>query len=94
MQVRWLRNAAKNLNDASVYVAGDNPKVAREFFIHTIESVNKLAQYPELGRAGRVPGTRELVIFGYPYIVPYRIKDGNVEILRVFHTSRMWPKKL
>jgi addiction module RelE/StbE family toxin len=94
MRVKWLRNAAKNLNDATEYIAEDNPKVAREFFIHTIESVNKLAQYPELGRAGRVPGTRELVILGYPYIVPYRIKDGNVEILRVFHTSRMRPKKL
>ena len=94
MQVKWLRNAAKNLNDATEYIAYDNPKVAREFFIHTIESVNKLAQYPDLGRAGRVLGTRELVIVGYPYIVPYRIKDGNVEILRVFHTSRMWPKKL
>ena len=94
MQVKWLRNAAKNLNDTTEYIADDNPKVAREFFIHTIESVNKLPQYPELGRAGRVSGTRELVIFGYPYIVPYRIKDGNVEILRVFHTSRMWPKKL
>ena len=94
MQVKWLRNAAKNLNSATEYIADDNPKVAREFFIHTIESVNKLVQYPELGRAGRVPGTRELVIFEYPYIVPYRIKDGNVEILRVFHTSRMWPKKL
>lgn len=94
MQVKWLRNAAKNLNSATEYIADDNPKVAREFFIHTIESVNKLVQYPELGRAGRVLGTRELVIFGYPYIVPYRIKDGNVEILRVFYTSRMWPKKL
>ena len=94
MQVKWLRNAAKNLNSATEYIADDNTKVAREFFIHTIESVNKLVQYPELGRAGRVPGTRELVIFGYPYIVPYRIKDGNVETLRVFHTSRMWPKKL
>jgi plasmid stabilization system protein ParE len=94
MQVKWLRNAAKNLNDATEYIANGNLKVAREFFIHTIESVNKLAQYPELGRAGRVPGTRELVIFGYPDIVPYRIKDGNVEILRVFHTSRIWPKKL
>ena len=94
MQVKWLRNAAKNLNSATEYIADDNPKVAREFFIHTIESVNKLAQYPELGRAGRVPGTRELVILGYPYIVPYRINDGNVEILRVFHTSRMRPKKL
>ena len=94
MQVKWLRNAAKNLNDATEYIADDNPKVARKFFMHTIESVNKLAQYPELGRAGRVPGTRELVIFGYPYIIPYRIKDGDVEILRVFHTSRMWPIKL
>ena len=91
MQVKWLRNAAKNLNDATEYIAEDNPKVAREFFIHTIESVNQL---PDIGRAGRVPGTRELVILGYPYIVPYRIKDGNVEILRVFHTSRMWPQKI
>jgi addiction module RelE/StbE family toxin len=94
MQIKWLRNTAKNLNDATEYIAEDNPKVAREFFINTIESVNKLAKYPELGRAGRVPGTRELVILGYPYIVPYRIKDGNVEILRVFHTSRMLPQKL
>ena len=45
MQVKWLRNAAKNLNDATEYIAEDNPKVAREFFIYTIESVNKLAQY-------------------------------------------------
>ena len=43
MQVKWLRNAAKNLNDATEYIADDNPKVAREFFIHTIESVNKLS---------------------------------------------------
>ena len=94
MQVKWLRNAANNLNDATEYLAEENPKVAREFFIHVIESVNKLAQYPELGRAGRVAGTRELVIVGYPYIAPYRIKDRNVEILRVFHTSRIWPTRL
>ncbi|MCX7244308.1 MAG: type II toxin-antitoxin system RelE/ParE family toxin [Burkholderiales bacterium] len=91
MQVKWLRNAAKNLNDATEYLVDENPKVAREFFVHIIESVNKLAQFPQLGRSGRVAGTRELVIVGYPYIVPYRIKDGNVEILRVFHTSRIWP---
>ena len=94
MQVKWLRNAAKNLNDATECLAEENPKVAREFFIHIIKSVNKLAYYPELGRAGRVVRTRELVIVGYPYIVPYRIKDGNVEILRVFHTSRIWPTRL
>jgi len=94
MQVKWLLKAAKNLNDATEYIADDNPKVAREFFIHSIESVNQLAQYPKLGRAGKFPGTRELINLVYPYIIPHHIKDGNVEILRVFHTSRMWPKKL
>jgi addiction module RelE/StbE family toxin len=93
MQVKWLRNAAKNLNDATEYLADENPKVAIEFFVHSVESVNKLAQFPELGRAGRVAGTRELVIDRFPYIVPYRIKDGNVEIFRVLHTSRMCPRK-
>jgi toxin ParE1/3/4 len=55
MQIKWLRNAAKNLNDATEYIAEDNPKVARKFLINTIESINKLAQYLERARAGRVP---------------------------------------
>ncbi len=44
-----------------------------------------------MGRAGRVPGTRELVISGTPYIVPYRVRGGAVEVLRVFHAARRWP---
>ena len=53
---------------------------------HIITSVQQLANHPSMGRAGRVFGTRELVITHYPYIVPYRIKDDAVEVLRVFHT--------
>ena len=61
---------------------------------HIITSVQQLANHPSMGRAGRVFGTRELVITHYPYIVPYRIKDDAVEVLRVFHTSRQWPIQL
>jgi plasmid stabilization system protein ParE len=61
---------------------------------HIIKSVQQLANHPSIGRAGRVFGTRELVILHYPYIVPYRIKDDAVEVLRVFHTSRQWPIQL
>jgi toxin ParE1/3/4 len=43
------------------------------------------------GRPGRWPGTRELIIPGTPYIVPYRVKGPVVEILRVFHGARRWP---
>lgn len=94
MQIKWLRTAAKNLSDEADYLALENPKVAKEFFVKVVSSVNQLAEFPELGRAGRVLGTRELVIIGYPYIVPYRIKNDAVEILRVFHTSRKWMKKI
>lgn len=51
----------------------------------------ELAQFPEVGRPGRVPGTRELVLVNYPYILPYRVRNDVVEILRVFHTSQRPP---
>ena len=35
--------------------------------------------------------TRELVIGSLPYVIPYRVRDGDIEILRVLHTSRRWP---
>ncbi|HET6521471.1 MAG TPA: type II toxin-antitoxin system RelE/ParE family toxin, partial [Geminicoccaceae bacterium] len=52
-----------------------------------------LAQHPESGRPGRVPGTRELVVSGTPYIVPYRVQGNTVQILRVLHGARKWPTR-
>ena len=52
-----------------------------------------LARHAVPGRPGRVLGTRELVIQGLPYIIPYRVRDNHVEILRVLHTARRWPGK-
>ena len=46
-----------------------------------------------MGRAGRVLRTRELVITKFPYIVPYQVRDNNIYILRVLHTSRIWDKE-
>ena len=52
-----------------------------------------LAARPALGRPGRVPNTRELAVLKTRYIVPYRVRDDTIEILRVFHTSRRLPQK-
>lgn len=57
------------------------------------EAVSSLAVYPNLGRIGRVPQTRELIVAGTPFIVPYRIKDDVVEILTVLHAARRWPDR-
>jgi toxin ParE1/3/4 len=93
MQVKWLAKALANLTDEADYIAADNSANAKAFFIHILASVDQLKEHSHLGRAGRVSGTRELVIIGYPYIIPHRIKGDSVEILRVFHTSRAWPKR-
>jgi len=93
MRVKWLRTALINLSDEADCIAQENPQAAQKFISQVMVSIEHLAEYPNLGRAGRVFGTRELVISGYPYIIPYRVKNTTVEILRVFHTARQWPRK-
>ena len=90
MDVRWLRSALANLDAEAEYVARDN--VAASRLVERIyEAVEQLKQYPSLGRAGRVPGTRELVVPRTAYILSYRVREGVVEILRVLHGARRWP---
>jgi toxin ParE1/3/4 len=74
------------------YIAEDNPAAARRTVQHIRESIEQLLpDNPRIGRAGRVPGTRELVIPRSPYIVPYRLQRTTIQILRVYHAARRWP---
>ena len=50
-------------------------------------AVTKLQAHPGMGRAGRVPGTRELVLHKN-YIAIYRVRGDDVEILRLHHAAR------
>lgn len=90
-KIRWLRTALKNLDAEADYIAQDNPQAAAELVKRVFDSVDVLAKHPAIGRPGRVPDTRELVVTGAPYIVPYGVKDRTVDILRVFHGARRWP---
>jgi len=78
----------------------DLPGLWNEFFISRQrqdgdlvrrEVLVELQHHPELGRPGRVPKTRELVVPNLPYILPYYIKKKEVRILAVMHTARKWP---
>jgi plasmid stabilization system protein ParE len=59
-----------------------------------LEAVERLAELPNLGRPGRVAGTRELVVPGTPYIIPYRLRGDRLEVITVFHGRQKWPKQL
>jgi toxin ParE1/3/4 len=57
-------------------------------------AASRLIDFPNSGRPGRVAGTRELVVPGAPYILPYRIDGDAVRILRVIHAARLWPDEI
>ena len=91
VRVRWVAVALANLNAEAEYIARDNPAAATRTVELIIHAVNQLEQFPAIGRPGRVAGTRELVVTGTPYIVPYRVRAECIEVIRVLHGSRRWP---
>ena len=92
MQVVWLKSALNNLDEIAKYISQESPQAAQQVVDLIVEQVNQLTAQPALGRSGRVVGTRELVVSNTHYLVPYRIKNNKVQVLRVFHTSRRPPK--
>ncbi len=89
MKIKWLRKALRNLEQAYEYISRENPAAARQTVQKIQSAVNQLANYPSMGRPGRVESTRELITTT-SYIVAYRVRGNVIEILRVLHTSRRW----
>ncbi len=94
MKIVWTRRALREIDQAFAFVAQDSPAPASAMVAAVEARAAVLAEHPEIGRPGRVDGTRELVLSGLPYILPYRVRDGRIQILAVFHTSRAWPDHL
>jgi toxin ParE1/3/4 len=90
----WSPRAIAHLAHLREYIARDNPDAANQIASALLEAVERLAQLPNLGRPGRVAGTRELVVPGTPYIMPYRLRGDRLEVVAVFHARQKWPKDL
>lgn len=93
MRVNWTRIALKDLDTLAEYIARDNIGASARVVTRIREAAKKLSDNPAIGRPGIV-GTRELVVSNTPYIIPYRVHESAIEILRVLHSSRNWPEEL
>ena len=95
MTIIWSPEAIEDLISLRAYIAEESPAGARRIVSRILRAVERLLpDNPHMGRPGRVPGTRELVIPQTPYIVPYRVQRGAIQILRVYHGARRWPDSL
>ena len=92
MELRWTRKALENLDQIAAYIGQDNPTRASSFVGEIKEKTEMLLTFPALGRPGRGVGTRELVVHE-DYVLPYRVKGDTVQIIRVQHVARLWPRQ-
>jgi toxin ParE1/3/4 len=81
VRLRWTRAATHDLDSVENYISRDNPDAAVDTVVKIIAHVALLAEYPGMGRPGRVKGTREMVVPGLPYIVAYRHEREAVTVL-------------
>jgi len=92
MRVIWTRPALRDLEAIGDYIERENPAAAERTVTRILDQVDRLKQYPHIGRPGRIAGTRELVVTQTPFVVPYRVRDEAIEVLSVFHGARKWPE--
>lgn len=94
MIVVWSARAIGHLAGLRAYLARADPDAAARAAATLLSAVDRLKALPNLGRPGRVAGTRELVVPGTRYVIPYRLRGERLEIIAVFHGRQRWPRRL
>lgn len=87
-QVIWLESSRSDLERILHYIAAENPLAAARMAQELLLAADSLTLFPHRGRAGLIPGTRELVIIS-PYVMIYEISGQNeIRILRLWHSAQ------
>ncbi len=93
MKIEWLTLALLDLGQVREFIWQENPQAAERVCSRIQAVIEHLARLPEMGREGRRPGTRELILPDLPFRIVYRVRGDTVQVLRVYHTKRKWPSE-
>ena len=85
MKLVWSAVALADRDGIFTRIEADNPRAAIAVDERIAAAVRRLIKFPGSGRPGRVPGTREVVIVGTPYIAAYAVTGSSIQVLRVLH---------
>jgi toxin ParE1/3/4 len=91
VKIRLAKPAERDLEEVEAYISLDNPGTALRTVARVLEDIEYLMQFHNMGRAGRLANTRELIISGTPFIVIYQIRRPDIYVLRILHAARKWP---
>jgi toxin ParE1/3/4 len=88
MSVRDDVRALADLGQLRAYIARRQPAAAERLGRRIAAAAELLLTYPDLGRVGRAPGTRELAVARTPYLLVYRHQGETVTTVRVLHGAQ------
>jgi toxin ParE1/3/4 len=95
VKITWAKRATRHLRSAYEFWRQERSEAAAELMLKRIFSVVELLeQHPQMGRTGRIEGTRELVLKPLPFLLAYRVRRNKIEIIAVLHGARKWPDRL
>jgi len=90
MRVVWTPEAEQDRDEVWEYICADSVAAAARMDELFSNAVAQLVDFPELGRAGKIAGTRELIPHEN-YRLVYEIDGDIVWMLALVHTARLWP---
>ena len=98
--IRWTEPANADFLGIVEWIKAQNSAaVAARIGRRILDIVERLAEFPHMGKPGRSSDSRELGVAGLPYLVVYSVEPGavpfdpqQVAILRVLHGSMLWPR--
>lgn len=93
MKLHWTRQAFADLQSAYDSIAEDNPDAAAAVMARIEQAIEALRKFPEIGRVGRVPGTRELFVTSTPFLLAYAVVKDEIHLQAVLHGSRKWMER-
>lgn len=93
MKVVWSGRAIRHLAALRAYIEKDSEQNAEMVARRILNSIELLRTQPNMGRPGRLVGTRELVLPDTLFVIPYRVRDGRLEVIAVFHRRQRWRGK-
>ena len=94
MIVRFTSKALDDLDHIHERIAADRPASANMIIRQIREATTALSDFPHRGRLGRVKQTGELVVHRTSFIIAYRVRQTEIDILSIVHAARRWPGSL
>lgn len=91
VKVRYTLRATRHMRGIAAYLRAQSPMAMRNVVRRIRDVTELLSEFPEIGHAGTLVGTREIGVPGLPYVIVHRIDLDAVSIVGVYHTAQLRP---